>query len=45
MGYWLVLPYSSLHGHPGLKIAPAGVVPQREHRPHPIMDYTYNKVN
>jgi hypothetical protein len=45
MGYWLVLPYSALHGHPQLKIAPAGVVPQRERRPRPIMDYTFNSVN
>jgi hypothetical protein len=28
MGYWLVLPYSSLQGHPLLCIAPAGVIPQ-----------------
>ncbi len=44
-GYWLVLPYSALRGHPLLKIAPAGVVPQRERRPRPIMDYSYNHVN
>jgi hypothetical protein len=44
-GYWLVLPYHALRGHPKLKIAPAGVVPQRERRPRPIMDYTYNGVN
>jgi hypothetical protein len=30
MGYWLVLPYRSLQGHPRLRIAPSGVVPQRE---------------
>jgi hypothetical protein len=45
MGYWLVLPYHALRGHPRLKIAPAGVVPQRERRPRPIMDYSYNAVN
>jgi len=45
MGFWLVLPYSALRGHPRLKIAPAGVVPQRERRPRPIMDYTFNEVN
>jgi hypothetical protein len=32
MGYWLVLPYSALRGHPRLRIAPSGVVPQRERR-------------
>jgi len=45
MGYWLVLSYSSLRGHPALKIALAGVVPQRERRLRPIMDYTFNGVN
>jgi len=45
MGYWLVLPYSAIRGHPSLKIAPVGVVPQRERRPRPIMDYSYNGVN
>jgi hypothetical protein len=27
-GYWLVLPYSTIRGHPLLKFAPVGVVPQ-----------------
>jgi hypothetical protein len=45
MGYWLVLPYSAIRGHPQLKIAPSGVVPQRDRRPRPIMDYTFNNVN
>ncbi len=45
MGYWLILPYTSIRGHPRLRIAPAGVVPQRERRPRPIMDYTFNSVN
>jgi len=38
MGYWIVLPYSSIRHHPLLKLAPSGVVPQRERRPRPIMD-------
>ncbi len=29
MGYWLVLPYLALRGHPSQKIAPSSVVPQR----------------
>jgi len=45
MGYWLVLPYSAIRGHPSLKIAPVGVVLQRERRPRPIMDYSCNGVN
>jgi hypothetical protein len=45
MGYWLVLPYRSIRGHPALKLAPAGIVPQHECCPRPIMDYTFNHVN
>ena len=45
MGFWMVLPYSALRGHPRLKIAPARVVPQRERRPRPIMDHSFNGVN
>lgn len=45
MGYWLVLPYSDVRGMTHLKIAPAGVVPQHDHHPHPIIDHTYNGVN
>jgi len=41
MGYWTVLPYSTLWHHPVLRLAPAGVVPQKEQRPHPIMDYSF----
>jgi len=44
-GYWLVLPYAALRGHPLLKIAPTGMVPQQDRRPRPIMDYTYNNIN
>lgn len=45
MGYWVVLPYSAIRSLPHLKLAPSGVIPQRERRPRPIMDYTYNQVN
>jgi hypothetical protein len=44
-GYWVVLPLSAVINQPHLKLAPAGVVPQRERRPRPIMDYTYNDIN
>jgi len=30
---------------PHLALAPAGVVPQRERRPRPIMDYSFNNIN
>jgi hypothetical protein len=45
MGFWLVLPYSALRHETHLCIAPSGVVPQCDHRPRPIMDYTFNGVN
>jgi hypothetical protein len=44
-GQWLVLPYSSVHDLPGLRISPPGVVPQREQRPRWIVDYSWWKVN
>jgi hypothetical protein len=28
-----------------LKLAPCGVIPQRERRPRPIMDYSFNHIN
>ncbi len=44
-GFWVVLPYSVVRHLPHLKLAPSGVVPQRERRPRPIMDYTFTGVN
>jgi hypothetical protein len=45
MGFWIVLPYSAVRHQTQLKLAPLGVVPQRDRRPRPIMDYTFNGVN
>jgi hypothetical protein len=45
MGYWLVLPYSAVRHMTPLRLAPAGVVPQRERRPRPIMDYSFYDTN
>jgi hypothetical protein len=45
MGYWVVLPYTAVRHYKHLRIAPAGVVPQRERRPRPIMDYTFYGTN
>jgi hypothetical protein len=45
MRYWTVLPYSAVRHLPQLRLAPAGVVPQRERRPRPIMDYSYYDTN
>ena len=43
--YWIVLPYQVVRVFSHLKIAPTGVVPQRECHPHPIIDYSWNQVN
>jgi hypothetical protein len=45
MGYWTVLPFAAVQNLPHLALAPAGVVPQRERRPRPIIDYSFNQVN
>jgi len=45
MGYWLVLPYTAVHHLSPLRLSPAGVVPQRERRPRPIMDYSFYDTN
>jgi hypothetical protein len=41
MGYWLVLPFGAFRNKPNLRLPPSGVVPQRDRRPRPIMDYTF----
>jgi hypothetical protein len=38
-GQWLVLPYRSVRHLPNLRLSPTGVVPQRDRRPRPIVDY------
>jgi hypothetical protein len=45
MGYWTVLPFDAVQHLPHLKLEPSRVVPQRERRPRPIMDYSFNGVN
>jgi hypothetical protein len=45
MGFWTVLPFTAVQDLPHLSLAQAGVVPQRERRPRPIMDFSFNKVN
>ena len=42
--YWTVVPYHAVRRLPGLKISPAGVVPQRNRRPRTIIDYTFSGV-
>jgi hypothetical protein len=44
-GQWLALPYSAVRHLPNLRLSPTGVVPQRDRRPRPIVDYTFSGVN
>jgi hypothetical protein len=44
-GQWLVLPYSAVRNLNGLRLSPSGVVPQRDRRPRPIIDYTFSGIN
>ena len=43
--FWTVLPYSVVKHLPHLRLAPLGVVPQRDRRPRTISDYTFNDTN
>jgi hypothetical protein len=45
MGYWAVLPYQAVRHIPELRLSPSGVVPQKERRPRPIMDYSFYGLN
>ena len=38
---WAILPYEVAKELPGLRLSPPGVVPQREHWPQMICDYSY----
>ena len=44
-GHWLVLPYSTVWHATDLCISPLGVIPQRDCRSRPIVDYTFSSVN
>ena len=44
-GQWLVLPYRCVRHLRGLRLSPMGVVPQRDRRPRPIVDYTFYGIN
>ena len=44
-GHWLDLPYSTVRYATDLRISPLGVVPQRDRRPRPIVDYKFSGVN
>lgn len=44
-GQWLVAPYRCVRNLPGLRLSPSGVIPQRNRRGRPIIDYTFSGVN
>jgi hypothetical protein len=44
-GHWLVLPAPLVQKLPQLRLAPIGIVPQRERRPRMIVDYSYYGTN
>ena len=51
-GYWMVVPYrilaqvlEEMNCKHDLWLSPPGVVPQREHHPHFIVDYSFYNIN
>ncbi len=44
-GQWLVAPYQCVRNLPGLRLSPSGVVPQRNRRGCPIIDYTFSGIH
>ena len=44
-GQWLVLPYEAVQHLPNLWVSPIGVVPQHDHYPQTIVDYSYYFLN
>jgi hypothetical protein len=45
MGFWTVLPYNAVRSLTPLRLAPAGVVPQHDRRPRPIIHYSFYDTN
>jgi hypothetical protein len=43
--FWTVVPFSWVQTLPNLKLSPMGVVPQRDRRSRPIVDYSFYHVN
>jgi hypothetical protein len=43
--FWTVLPYQHVQHLPTLRLSPMGVVPQRDRRSRPIVDYSFSQVN
>jgi hypothetical protein len=43
--FWTVVPFSLVKHLPNLKLSPMGVVPQRDCRSRPIVDYSFYHIN
>jgi hypothetical protein len=43
--FWTVVPFSLVKRLPNLRLAPMGVVPQRDRRARPIVDYSFYNLN
>ena len=44
-GFWIVLPLEDAVGLNGLRLSPAGLIPQRERRDRLVIDYTWSGIN
>ena len=44
-GFWIVLPLEDGVGFNGLRLSPAGIIPQRDRRYRIVIDYTWSGVN
>ena len=44
-GFWIVLPLEDSVGLEGLRLSPAGLIPQRYRRYRIVIDYTWSGVN
>ena len=43
--FWIVLPLEDAVGLSGLRLSPAGLIPQRDRRDRIVIDYTWSGVN
>ena len=44
-GFWIVLPLEDAVGLDGLRLSPAGLIPQRDLQDRIVIDYTWSRVN
>ena len=44
-GFWIVIPLEDAVGLNGLRLSPAGLIPQRGRRDRIVIEYTWSGVN